>query len=242
MTATSETVADIPTDRLGPHVVAKDNRIEWEACLQPMPTRSSTPPNPTPTGEQTADPNHRQGGCGVAKPPARGAKRRTNDQATQVHTFREHGSPSRLVEVLGRYSNQTHLVDRLRKATEAAESDPPRTTYTAPPRKTTTPVRERLDEQAIAKLVERYEAGESSERLGERFGLSKRSVLEVLHRAGATVRLPRMSEAETEEAARLYGTGLSLAAVGKRLGRDHSTIYKVLKRAGVRMRDTHGRP
>ncbi|WP_433020624.1 helix-turn-helix domain-containing protein [Kribbella sp. CA-294648] len=123
-----------------------------------------------------------------------------------------------------------------------AESDSPRTTYTAPVRRAVLRIEDRLDEQTVLKMVELYQAGSSSRRVGELFGVSKKSVLDALRSAGVVLRLPRMSEADASEAERLYSTGLSLAEVGKRLGRDHSTIYKALQRRGVKMRDTHGRP
>lgn len=146
------------------------------------------------------------------------------------------------MEVLGRYSNQTHLLESLQKVIAIAESDPARSTFTAPVRRAALRLEDRLDKRTVLKMVELYQAGESSRRVGELFGVSKKSVLDALRSAGVVVRLPRMSEADANEAERLYSTGLSLAEVGKRLGRDHSTIYKTLLRRGTKMRDTHGRP
>ncbi|TDU87556.1 helix-turn-helix protein [Kribbella voronezhensis] len=146
------------------------------------------------------------------------------------------------MEVLVRYSNHSHLAERLRKVAEAATSDPARAYSTAPSRKVIIPLQERLTEETVRGIAELYQAGESSGRLGEMYCLPKSVVLDVLRKAGVQVRLPRMSSAEIREAARLYGTGLSLAEVGKRMGRGYSTIHKALHRAGVRLRDTHGRP
>lgn len=144
------------------------------------------------------------------------------------------------MEVLVRYSNQTHLLHQLRKVTEAVASDPVRPVETAVVRRVHK-LDERIDSELIARIVAEYEAGASAAVIGDMFNLSKRSIIKILREASVAIRLPRMSEAEIQEATRLYVSGLSLVDVGKRLDREHSTIYKVLKRAGVRMRDSHGR-
>lgn len=139
-----------------------------------------------------------------------------------------------------RYSNRPLLLERLtRLLTEVSDTSQIRPPDSTPPR--VHKLDERLDVDAIARIVAEYEEGSSAAEIGELMSLSKRSIIKILREAGVAIRLPRMSEAEIQEATRLYASGLSLVDAGKRLNRDHSTIYKALKRMGVRMRDSHGR-
>jgi DNA-directed RNA polymerase specialized sigma24 family protein len=144
------------------------------------------------------------------------------------------------VDLLGIYSKQMDLCNRLvrleRDVAKSAKRDRPVT-----PRRQSFKLARRLTDEDRASIAKSYQDGATAEAAGRPYGISKASVLKILDEAGVKRRLPRMGEAEIQEARRLYEGGLSLADVGKRLGRDASTVHKALKREGIRMRDSHGR-
>ena len=77
--------------------------------------------------------------------------------------------------------------------------------------------------------------------LGDRFGIDRRTVSQILHRHGVPMRRRGLSPEQIDEAVQLYDGGWSLAWIGERLGVNPSTVLARLRERGVRMRDTHGR-
>jgi hypothetical protein len=98
-----------------------------------------------------------------------------------------------------------------------------------------------LDEATIAQLVADYEAGTPSTRLMRDYGLSKGTVLSLLHEAGAAMRFQGLSDEQVLEATRLYQAGWSLKRVGDHLDVDHETVRQALRRLGVQLRGPHDR-
>lgn len=98
-----------------------------------------------------------------------------------------------------------------------------------------------MNPATIEHVVADYEAGASSLRLAEHYGISKASVLRLQREQGVVIRHQSLTHEEAAEATRLYQQGLSLARVGKHLGREASMIHVTLRRAGVAIRDSHGR-
>jgi len=143
------------------------------------------------------------------------------------------------VEVLGRYSRLTSLACELRSLQGAIAS--PSAPAPEPAAAHVHKLAHRLDDETVARVVARYEAGVPSAQIAEEVGVSRNGILRILRRAGVVTRYPRIAEAEVREATSLYEAGLSLVEVGRRLDRGHSTIYQALKRAGLPMRDSHGR-
>ena len=72
--------------------------------------------------------------------------------------------------------------------------------------------------------------------LTEKYGLSKASVLRLLHEAGAEMRRQPFSDQEVDDAVRLYASGLSVATVGSRLGAHPSKVWRALVARGVALR------
>ena len=109
------------------------------------------------------------------------------------------------MELLGRYSNQAKLREKLQGLLlmEAARSpDEP----SRPPKQ----VQVRLSAAQEVELLERYLAGERAFELAKAYGVDRRTVADRLSRAG--VRRPRsMTDQERIDAARLYGQGWSCA-------------------------------
>ena len=93
-----------------------------------------------------------------------------------------------------------------------------------------------LDEETVARLVAEYEVGAYCTELALTFGISKTSVLKLLHRAGVTMRQQGLSAEELAQAVELYGSGLSLAKVAQKLDAKTSTVFRALQRADVELR------
>jgi hypothetical protein len=140
-----------------------------------------------------------------------------------------------LVEVLRRYSNRTYQGRTLRNVTQILDSE-------FPPRAQDAQIGHvhRIDVRCDATLLEtlaaEYEAGASTVELQERFGLSKGSVLRLLHEAGVQIRRQPMDDARLEEIRRLYRSGLTIREVAACLSMPKTTVQDALARAGQAMR------
>jgi hypothetical protein len=78
--------------------------------------------------------------------------------------------------------------------------------------------------------------------LGDRFGIERRKVSNILHRHGVPMRRRGLSPDQVDDAIHLYNLGWSLARVGQHLGVNHTTVLNKLRERGIPTRDTHGRP
>jgi predicted DNA-binding protein (UPF0251 family) len=86
-----------------------------------------------------------------------------------------------------------------------------------------------------------YLAGATLKQVGERFGIHRNTVSQILKRRGVQIRYQSLGRDEIELAKVLYGQGLSLAKVGAHLNCDDATVWRALKGEGVAMRDAQGR-
>jgi hypothetical protein len=120
-------------------------------------------------------------------------------------------------------------------------SDP--TEPTPPPADRPKPRRARqLDADQVQELIAGYQAGATVYELGDRFGIERRTVSNILHRRGVPMRRRGLSSLQVDKAIHLYNFGWSLARVGDHLGVDHTTVLTKLRERGVPTRDSHGRP
>lgn len=78
--------------------------------------------------------------------------------------------------------------------------------------------------------------------LGNRFGIERRTVSNILKRHDVPMRRRGLSPEQVDTAIHLYNLGWSLARVGGHLGVDHTTVLTKLRERGISTRDTHGRP
>lgn len=78
--------------------------------------------------------------------------------------------------------------------------------------------------------------------LGDRFGIERRTVSNILHRHGVPMRHRSLSPKQVDDAVHLYKLGWSLARVGQHPGVNHTTVLNKLRERGIPTRDTHGRP
>lgn len=97
-----------------------------------------------------------------------------------------------------------------------------------------------LTAQDIDDIVRTYRAGETTQRIGSQYGISKTRVATLLREQGATLRRQGLTEEQVSEAERLYDQGKSLATLGIQFNVSHSTIANILKRRGVNLRPRPG--
>jgi DNA invertase Pin-like site-specific DNA recombinase len=92
----------------------------------------------------------------------------------------------------------------------------------------------RLSAEKIEQLVEDYETGATVYELGERFGISRKTVSTILHRHQVPMRRRGLSPEQIEEIVRLHEAGWSLARIGKRMDVDAQTVRRRLQERGIR--------
>jgi hypothetical protein len=97
-----------------------------------------------------------------------------------------------------------------------------------------------LTAQDIADIVRRYGAGETTQQIGNRYGISKTRVAKVLCEQGVAIRRQGLNDEQANEAAKLYAAGRSLAWLGVRYDVSHATIAAALRRRGVHLRPRPG--
>jgi Mor family transcriptional regulator len=92
----------------------------------------------------------------------------------------------------------------------------------------------------LTDIVQRYEAGETTEHIGNRYGISKTRVATVLRERAIAIRRQGLTEEQVIEAAGYYAAGKSLAWLGARYGVSHTTTAAVLRRQGIQLRPRPG--
>lgn len=144
------------------------------------------------------------------------------------------------VDLRGRYYNPKAQVDALesllRNLPDPTEA-PPR----APARRTPGTAKQLDVDDQVQELIADYQAGVSVRRLGERFGIARQTVSEILRRHEVPVRQRGLSPEQVDEAVRLYADGWSLARIGNQMDVNPQTVLNRLRERGVRTRDAQGR-
>ena len=97
-----------------------------------------------------------------------------------------------------------------------------------------------LTTENVADIVARYEAGETTQHIGTRYGISKTRVANVLREQGVAIRRQGLSDVQVDEAATLYTAGKSLAWLGAHYGVSHTTVATALRRQGLQLRRRPG--
>jgi hypothetical protein len=142
-----------------------------------------------------------------------------------------------VVELPGSYYNTKQQVSELesllRKLPDA--SSPLR-----PPRRGRVPrTAKQLESHQVQELISAYPAGATVYQLGDRFGIDRRTVSQILHRHGVPMRRRGLSPDQIDEAVRLYEAGLSLMETGLRFDASAGTVRRVLVAHGVKMRSPY---
>ncbi|MBT9605865.1 hypothetical protein [Microbacterium sp.] len=102
-------------------------------------------------------------------------------------------------------------------------------------------IRRRLSDEQVAELVELYRSGLGAPALSERFGISKPSVLELLHDRGVRMRRQSLTNMQRVRAVQLHAEGLAIKPIAAKLGSSFGAVHRVLKAEGVRLRRRPGR-
>ena len=97
-----------------------------------------------------------------------------------------------------------------------------------------------LTAQNVTDIVHRYEASETTQQIGNHYGISKTRVATVLRNQGVTIRLHGLTVDQVTEATTLYAADKSLAWLGVRYNVSHTTIATALRRHGVQLRARPG--
>lgn len=143
------------------------------------------------------------------------------------------------MEAIGRNSNLGHLCKKwadLRKRIEESPVRSPLLHEDAPKPRS----KRFLSTQDITDILRRYRAGETTQQIGTRYGISKTRVATILRQLGITVRRQGLTDEQVAEAATLYAAGRSLAWLGTRYHVSHTTIAAALRRQGIELRPRPG--
>jgi DNA invertase Pin-like site-specific DNA recombinase len=101
------------------------------------------------------------------------------------------------------------------------------------------PVRS-LTADDVTDIIHRYEASETTQQIGTRYGISKTRVATVLREQGITIRRQGLNNEQVTQAATLYVAGNSLAWLAARYGVSPTTIATTLRRQGIQLRPRPG--
>ena len=88
--------------------------------------------------------------------------------------------------------------------------------------------------------MRQYEAGETTQQVGERYGISKTRVANVLREQGVAIRRQGLNDEQVSEAAMFYAAGRSLTWLGARYDVSHTTVATALRRQGFQLRRRPG--
>jgi len=144
------------------------------------------------------------------------------------------------VEAIVRNSNLGHLSKKwseLRKRINESPARPPLSRRDAPKSRS----KRFLTADDVADIARRYEAGETTQQTGDRFGISKTRVATVLHEQGVAIRRQGLNEEQVSDVAMLYAAGRSLGWLAAQYGISPTTVSRALQHHGVTIRRRPGR-
>ena len=127
--------------------------------------------------------------------------------------------------------------DDLRKRVNESPTRPPLPHHDDPKRRTKC----FLTTDDVTDILQRYEAGETTQQVGTRYDISKTRVAIILREQGVTIRRGGLTDNQISQAATLYAAGHSLARLGARFNVSHTTVAAALKRQGIQLRPRPGR-
>ena len=131
---------------------------------------------------------------------------------------------------MGRYSNPD-IVSRLERVLSGQGRD--RVSHRPVP--SLRQKQTRLTDSQRSELVDRYQAGASSNALAVEFGIDRRTATRIIRKAGAEVRY--RADVDIATAQELYESGLSLSGVGEELDVSAGTVLNLFRRAGIPTRE-----
>jgi hypothetical protein len=143
------------------------------------------------------------------------------------------------VEAIGTYSNRGHFCKKfaeLRKRISGSPSRSPLSRQHSPISRS----KRFLTAEDVAEIAHQYEAGETTQQVGARYGISKTRVANVLREQGVAIRRQGLNDDQVSEVAKLYAGGRSLAWLGARYDVSHTTVATALRRQGFQLRRRPG--
>jgi hypothetical protein len=144
------------------------------------------------------------------------------------------------VDLRGGYYNpkdQVRALEQLRRKLPSLDTPEPT------PTKRDRPQRARqLGNDQIEQLITGYQPGSTVYELGNRFGVERRTISNILRRHGVPMRRRGLTPDQVDNAIHLYNLGWSLARVGQHFGVAHTTVLTKPRERGAPTRNTHGRP
>jgi transposase-like protein len=150
-----------------------------------------------------------------------------------------------MVGTVGPDSNKSGRVlpplELLQKLAELAAVTPAHPERESPELDRSWLIRRRFSEAQIEQIIEMYRSGVGTPALCEQFGISKPSVLELLHDRGVTMRRQPLTKAQRAQAVQLYEEGLAIKPIAARLNSSFGAVHRVLIAEGVRLRPRPGR-
>lgn len=141
------------------------------------------------------------------------------------------------------YSNKSHRgqlpLEQLQKLADLAREAPEHIEVAVAPKSWL--VRRRLDDELVAEIVSKYRAGSGTPELCRDYGISKPSMLDLLHAQGVQMRRQSLTPKQRIQAVELYESGLAIKPVANRLGSSFGAVHRVLVAEGVKLRPRPGR-
>lgn len=139
------------------------------------------------------------------------------------------------MEVANDLSNRgRHYENSLRRLVETMQAYLCQQSQTAKSRtrQTSTPtphkIKYRLTETQVQGILSRYEAGEASATIGRAFGISKTTVISILHEHGTMIRGHGLTDNQKKQASRLRQSGLSINEVARQIDSNYSATQRYL--------------
>ncbi|MBB5168258.1 hypothetical protein [Mycobacterium sp. AZCC_0083] len=143
------------------------------------------------------------------------------------------------MEAIGRNSNLGHLCKKWSDLREHIAESPGRPLLSA--QNGPIPRSKRfLTAEDVIDIVHRYQLGDTTQGIGNRYGISKTRVADVLCEQSVAIRRQGLNEEQVNEAATLYAAGRSLAWLGVRYGVSHTTVAAARRRQGCLLRRRPG--
>jgi DNA-directed RNA polymerase specialized sigma24 family protein len=141
------------------------------------------------------------------------------------------------------YSNKSYRgqlpLEQLQKLADLAREAPEQAEVTAVGKSWL--VRRRLNDDLIAEIVSKYRSGIGTPQLCLDYGISKPSMLDLLHARNVQMRRQPLTPKQRTEAVELYASGLAIKPVADRLGSSFGAVHRVLIAEGVKLRPRPGR-
>jgi len=141
------------------------------------------------------------------------------------------------------HSNKSHRgqppLEQLQKLADLAREAPKRVDMAAAGKSWL--VRRRLNDELVSEIVSKYRAGIGTPQLCLDYGISKPSMLGLLHTQGVQMRRQPLTPKQRTQAVELYASGLAIKPVADRLGSSFGAVHRVLIAEGVKLRPRPGR-